>query len=101
MVQAFTKVISILISGGYQLALNLRDNECSFAVEKYIWSELINIQLAPLHNHQVNAAKPAIATFKERFITTLATIDTLFPLQLWDEFLLQVKLTLNMLRFSR
>ena len=39
--------------------------------------------------------------FKEHFITALATVDMHCPLQLWDEFLPQVELTLNMLRFSR
>ncbi len=76
------------------------DNECSIAVEQYICSEKINIQLVPLHNHQANANERAIATFKEHFIATLATVDQLCPLQLWDEFRPQVELTLNMLHFS-
>jgi hypothetical protein len=101
MVQAFTKVIAILKSGCYQLALNVMDNECSAMVEKYIRSKAINIQLIPLHNHQANATKRAIATFKKHFIAALATIDMLCPLQLRDEFLPQVELTLNMLHFSR
>jgi hypothetical protein len=96
MVQAFTKVISIIKSGGYHPALNVMDNECSSAVKKYIRSESINIQLIPaLHNHQANAAKRAITTFKEHFITALTTVDIICPLQLWDEFLPQVKLTLT------
>jgi hypothetical protein len=36
MVQAFTKVIPILKSGGYHLALNLMNNECSSRVKKFI-----------------------------------------------------------------
>jgi hypothetical protein len=100
MVQAFTKVISILKSGGYHLALNVIDNECPTTVKKYIRSNTINIQLVPLHNHQANATKRAIATFKEHFISSLTTVDMLCPLQLWDEFLPQVELTLNMLHFS-
>jgi hypothetical protein len=63
--------------------------------------EKIIIQLVPLHNHQANAAEQAIATYKEHFIATLATVNQLCPLQLWDEFLPQVELMLNMLRFSR
>ena len=39
--------------------------------------------------------------FQEHFIAALATVDAHCPLQLWDEFLPQVELTLNMLRFSR
>ncbi len=100
MVTAFAEVITFLKAGGYQLALNVMDNECSAAVKKYIKSENINIQLVPPHNHHVNAAECAIATFKEHFIAALATMDMHCPLQLWDEFLLQVELTLNMLCFS-
>jgi hypothetical protein len=101
MEQAFPKVISILKSGGYHPALNVMDNECSAAVEKYIRSKAVNIQLVPPLNHQANAAEHAIATFKEHIIAALATVDMLCPLQLWDEFLPQVEITLNMLRFSR
>ncbi len=76
------------------------DNECSAALEKHIKASKINIQLVPPHNHCVNAAEQAIATFKEHVIAALATVDKLCPLQLWDEFLPQVELTLNMLCFS-
>jgi hypothetical protein len=61
----------------------------------------MDIHLVPPHNHHVNAAKQAIATFKEHFIAGLATVDKHCPLQLWDEFLPQVELTLNLLCFSR
>ena len=79
MVTAFTKVITILKAEGYQLALNVMDNECSATVKKYIKSENINIQLVPPHNHCVNAAECAIATFKEHFIAALATMDMHCP----------------------
>ncbi len=101
MVTALTKVITILKAGDYQPAHNVMDNKCSAAVKKYIRSENINIQLVPPHNHRVNAAERAITTFKEHFIAALVTMDMHCPLQLWDEFLPQVELTLNMLRFSR
>jgi hypothetical protein len=71
------------------------------AMEKHIRSNNIGIQLVLPHNHRVDAAEQAIATFKEHFIAALATVDKLYPLQLWDKFLPQVELTLNMLRFSR
>ena len=57
MVTAFTEVIATLKAGQYTPALNVMDNECSAAVEKYIRSEKIGIQLVPLHNHHVNAAE--------------------------------------------
>jgi hypothetical protein len=60
----------------------------------------MDIQLVPLHNHRVNAAERAIAAFKENFVTALTTVDMLCPPQLWDKFLPQVELTLNLLCFS-
>jgi hypothetical protein len=80
--------------------VRLMDNQCSATAERYIRSKAINIQLIPPHSHQPNAAKHTIATFKEHFIATIATVDMLCPLQLWDEFLPQVNLTLNMRHFS-
>jgi hypothetical protein len=47
------------------------------------------------HNHRVNAAERAIQTFKDHFISALATTDSEFPLQLWDKLTSQVKNTLN------
>ena len=47
MATAFTEVISTLKTGGYHPALNVMDNECLAAVEKYIRSEQINIQRVP------------------------------------------------------
>ncbi len=101
MVMAFNEVISTLKTGGYTPTLNVMDNKCLAAVEAYIKSERIGIQLVPPHNHCVNAVECAIATFKEHFIAALATVDAHCPLQLRDEFLPLVELTLNMLRFSR
>jgi hypothetical protein len=60
----------------------------------------MRIQLVPPHNHCIKAAKCTISTFKEHFIATLATVNMLCPLQLWDKFLPQVELTLNLLPFS-
>jgi len=52
------------------------------------------------HNHQVNAAKRAIQTFKDHFISALVTTDSKFPLQLWDKLTSQVETTLNLMRVS-
>jgi hypothetical protein len=77
-VTAFTEVITTLKTGGYNPVLNVMDNECSAPVKKYVRSEQINIQLVPPHNHRVNAAEQAIATFKEHFIA-LSNYDMNFP----------------------
>ena len=96
-VAAFSEVFDTLRARNYQPTLNVMDNECSRAVKQHIRANKMNIQLVPPHNHCVNAAERAVATFKEHFVATLATVDSLCPLQLWDEFLPQVELTLNLL----
>ena len=101
MVATFKEIIEELKSCGHKPQLNVMDNECSKAVQQYINSEKINIQLVEPHDHRVNAAERAIQTFKHHFIAGLATVDTDFPIQLWDEFLPQAQMTLNMLRTSR
>jgi hypothetical protein len=78
MITAFKEVIEVLRIRGYHPALNVMDNKCSIAVERYIQLEKINIQLVPPHNHR---AEQAIATFKEHFSAALATVDQLCPLQ--------------------
>jgi hypothetical protein len=100
MIAAFKDILATLNTRGYEPTLNVMDNECSNAVEAHIRSNNMDIHLVPPPpNHQVNAAKRAIATFKEHFISALATVDKDCPLQLWDNFLPQVELTLNLLQF--
>jgi hypothetical protein len=101
MIATFSEVFSVLCTQDYHPALNVMYNECSKVVKKHIWDNKTGIQLISLHNHRVNTAEHAIATFKEHFVTALATVDMLCPLQLWDKFLPQVKLTLNLLGFSQ
>ena len=98
MIAAFKDILATLNTRGYVPTLNVMDNECSKAVEAHIRSRTMDIHL--VHNHHVNAAEHTIATFKEHFISALATVDKDCPLQLWDDFLPQVELTLNLLQFS-
>jgi hypothetical protein len=46
----------------------------------------------------LNAAKCAIVTFKENFISCLATVNRNCLLKLWDDFLPKVELTPNLLQ---
>jgi len=98
---AFEKVITHLNERDVKVTLNVMDNESSKLVESYIKEQDIDIHMVPPNNHRVNAAERAIRTFKDHFISALATIDGDCPLQLWDQFLPQVQDTLNMLRTSR
>jgi hypothetical protein len=101
MIAAFTDILADLNEREYSSLLNVMDNECSKAVKEHIRSNHMDIHLVPLLNHRVNASKRAIATIKEHFISALATVDRNCLLQLWDDFLPQVKLTLNLLRYSQ
>jgi hypothetical protein len=100
MIVAFSDIFSTLAVHGYAPTLNVMDNECSKAVKAHIKANEMNVHLVPPHNHRINAAGHAIATFKEHFIVGLATVNKDCPLQLWDEFLPQIELTLNLLGFS-
>ena len=95
-IATFSKVFAVLCACNYQPALNVMDNKCSKVVEKHIQANKMDIQLVPPHNHCVNAAERAIIFFKEYFVAALATVDMLCLLQLWDKFLPQGELTLNL-----
>jgi hypothetical protein len=101
MIAAFKDILATLNNRGYAPRLNVMDNECSKAVKAHIRRNNMDIHLIPPHNHRVNAAERAIRTFKEHFISALATVDKDCPLQLWGNFLPQVELTLNLLQVLR
>ncbi len=100
MIAAFINILTNIHACGYAPTLNVMDNECSKSVEAHIRTNSMDIHLVPPHNHCINAVEHAIATFKEHFISALATVDKDYPLQLLDNFLPQVELTLNLIRFS-
>ncbi len=77
------------------------DNQCTKQIEKFLTEKDCELMLVELHNHRVNAAECAIQTFKDHFISALATTDSKFPLQLWDKLTSQVENTLNLMRASR
>jgi hypothetical protein len=76
------------------------DNQCTKQIKKNLTANDCDLMLVESHNHHVNAAERAIQTFKDHFISALATTDSKFPLQLWDKLTSQVKNTLNLMRAS-
>ena len=64
-------------------------------------TEEIDFQLAPPNMHRRNAAEHAIRTCKNHFIAILSGTDLNFPIQLWEQLLDQVQITLNLLRALR
>ncbi len=98
---AYKKNFDELTAKGFKPKLNVMDNQATKFIKQFLTEQECELQLVEPHNHRVNAAKRAIQTFKDAFISALATTDRDFPLQLWDRLTPQVISTLNMLRASR
>jgi hypothetical protein len=98
---AYKQQYEMLESMGHLIRLNIIDNQASQTIKKILTKNQCELMLVEPHNHHVNAAERAIQTFKDHFISTLTTTDSMFPLQLWDRFAPQVENTLNMLRLPQ
>jgi hypothetical protein len=75
-------------------------NQATKVIKKKLDEQQFDLLLVEPHNHHVNAAKRAIQTFKAHFISALATTNSKFPLQMWDQLTPQDESTLNMLHPS-
>jgi hypothetical protein len=98
---AYKTQFEFLESKGQKIKLNVMDNQCTKQIKKFLTINDCDLMLVEPHNHQVNAAEHAIQTFKDHFISALATTDSKFPLQLWDRLTPQVENTLNLMQASR
>ena len=85
---------------GFKPTLNVKENECFKAVQRYITSQNVNYQLFEPNNHRANAAERAIQTYKNHFISGLCSVGIGFPLQLWCYLLHQAEISLNLLQTS-
>jgi hypothetical protein len=86
---------------GVQTQTSNLGNEASAALKSFFTDNDVEYQLVPPHFHRHNSAERAIRTFKEHFVSGLTSVDTDFPLHLWDRLLPQAEMTLNLLRRSR
>ena len=86
---------------GHNISNFILDNECSGELRKALAKNSINFQLVPPDAHRRNAAERAIRTFKNHFLSTLATCHSDFPITEWDRLLPQSQMTLNLLRAAR
>ncbi len=98
---AYKTQFEFLENKGHKIKLNVMDNQYTKQIKKNLTANDCNLMLVEPHNHQVNVAKRAIQTFKDHFISALATTDSKFPLQLWDRLTPQVENTLNLMQASR
>jgi hypothetical protein len=94
---AYKQQYEMLESKGRIIRLNVMGNQAGQTINKFLTKKQCKLMWVEPRNHCVNAAERAIQTFKYHFVSTLATTDSEFPLQLWDRLALQVKNILNML----
>jgi hypothetical protein len=100
-VKAYYLINQELTSKGFKPKLQTLDNEASTAFKNFFTTIDVEYQLVPPHCHRRSAAEREIHTFKEHFVAELSSVDTDFPLNLWDRLLPQAELTLNLLPTSR
>jgi hypothetical protein len=77
--KAYGGIHQELTSRGFKPRLQTMDNDASPALKSYLTENDISYQLGPPHCHRRNAADRAIHTFKEHFVTGLASVDPDFP----------------------
>ena len=97
-VTAYRVILRLLQSQGLKPNIQRLDNEASALLRELITTKDINFQLEPPNIHRRNVAERAIRTCKNHFIAILSGTDPNFPIQLWDQLLDQVQITLNLLR---
>ena len=76
------------------------DNECSNALKDHLRNTDTSLELTPAGQHRQNKAERAIRTYKNHLIAGVSGIDEGCPANQWPRFLLQLGITLNLLRRS-
>jgi hypothetical protein len=82
--QAYKQIYEMIESKGFVIRFNVMDNQASKVIKKKITPKQCDLMLVKPNNPRVNAAERAIQTFKDHFVSALATTDSEFPLKLWD-----------------
>ena len=101
LVETWTKLFNDLTKNGHTTKSFIMDNECSTEMKTALKKYNLQYQLVPPDVHRRNAAERAIRTFKNHFLSCLATCNKNFPISEWDRLLPQTVMTLNMLRNTR
>jgi hypothetical protein len=100
-VKSYDHIHRELTAKGFKPKLQTLDNEASAALKHCFTTNDVEYQLVPPRCHRRTAAERAIRTFKEHFVAGLSSVDTTFPLHLWDILLPQAEITLNLLGTSK
>ena len=98
---AFVSHTDTLQRSGIVPTMYILDNEISNDLKLALTKYDITYQLVPPAQHRRNAAERAIRTFKNHFLSGLASLPPSFPISEWDRLLEKALLTLNLLRNAR
>ena len=98
---AYKQIYEMIESKGFVIRFNVMDNQASKVIKQFLSPKQCELMLVEPNNHRVNAVERTIQTFKDHFVSVLATTDSEFPLQLWDRLTQHVEMTLNLLQPSR
>jgi hypothetical protein len=77
---AYKQQYEMLESMGHVIRLNFMDSQASQTIKEFLTKNQCELMLVEPHNHRVNAAERAIQTFKDHFVSMIATTDSKFPL---------------------
>ena len=77
-----TKIHEYLTDRDFKPQVQILDNECPDALNKYFCKNNVKFQLVPPHLYHSNLKERAIATFKDHLIAGLASLDPSFPMKL-------------------
>ena len=77
------------------------DNDFSSQLKDTLTNNNLKYQLVPPNGCWRNAAECAIQTFKNHFLSVLATADKEYCISKWDHLLPPAEMTLNLLKESR
>ena len=100
-ITTFQTIYNTLVDKGHKPLLNITDNQATTPLKKFLKEKKCKWQFVEPNNHRVNAAKRAIQTYKNHFVSGLASTDHDWPIQLWDTLTTQACITLNLVRTSR
>ena len=99
--KGYTTIQKLLYGRVLAPKMHYLDNECPKVLQQFMIEKDERFQLVPPHLHRRNTVERAIQTFKNHFISGLASVNKNFPVHLWCRLIPYCLLTLNLLHPSR
>ena len=101
LVDTWESLYKQLTKNGHNSKCFILDNECSNEMKAALRKYNLEYQLVQPDIHRRNSAERAVRTFKNHFLSCLATCHKDFPIREWDRLIPQAVITINMLRNAR